>query len=33
MASTLFEWHVKRGGSRIHFFDFPDQKRLLDGYV
>jgi len=29
----LFEWHVKRGDIRIHFFDFPVQKRLLVGYV
>src|SRR6266852_2849357 len=29
----LFEWHVKRGDTRIHFFDFPAQKRLLVGYV
>lgn len=29
----LFEWHAKRGDTRIHFFDFPAQKRLLVGYV
>jgi hypothetical protein len=29
----LFEWHVKRGDTRIHFFDFPAQRRLLVGYV
>jgi hypothetical protein len=29
----LFNWHAKRGHSRIHFFDFPAQKRLLVGYV
>lgn len=29
----LFEWHVKRGDTRIHFFDFPSQKRLLVGYA
>lgn len=28
-----FEWHVKRGDTRIHFFDFPAQRRLLVGYV
>jgi hypothetical protein len=28
-----FEWHLKRGDTRIHFFDFPSQKRLLVGYV
>lgn len=29
----LFSWHAKRRNSRIHFFDFPEQKRLLVGYV
>lgn len=29
----VFEWHVKRGDTRVHFFDFPAQKRLLVGYV
>jgi len=29
----VFEWHLKRGDTRIHFFDFPAQKRLLVGYV
>jgi hypothetical protein len=29
----LFEWHLKRGDMRIHFFDFPEQKRILVGYV
>lgn len=29
----LFEWHLKRGDIRIHFVDFPAQKRLLVGYV
>jgi hypothetical protein len=29
----FFNWHAKRGNSRIHFFDFPAQKRLLVGYV
>jgi hypothetical protein len=31
--NRLFEWHVKRGDLRIHFFDFPHEKRLLVGYV
>lgn len=29
----LFEWNLKRGDTRIHFFDFPAPKRLLVGYV
>lgn len=29
----LFEWHLKRGDTRIHFFDFPETKRILVGYV
>jgi hypothetical protein len=29
----LFEWHLKRGDTRIHFFDFPAQRRILVGYV
>ena len=29
----VFEWHLKRGDTRIHFFDFPNEKRLLVGYV
>ena len=29
----LFEWHVKRGDTRIHFFDFSPEKRILVGYV
>jgi hypothetical protein len=29
----VFEWHLKRGESRIHFYDFPKAKRLLVGYV
>jgi len=29
----LFEWHLKRGDTRIHFFDFPEPKRILVGYV
>lgn len=29
----LFEWHVKRNDTRVHFFDFPETKRLLVGYV
>jgi hypothetical protein len=31
--SRLFEWHLKRGDTRIHFFDFPGVKRILVGYV
>lgn len=29
----VFEWHLKRGDTRIHFFDFPEKKRILVGYV
>jgi hypothetical protein len=29
----LFEWHLKRGDTRIHFIDFPKTKRILVGYV
>jgi hypothetical protein len=29
----LFEWHLKRGDTRIHFFDFPRKKRILVGYA
>jgi|SRR5579872_2918549 len=29
----VFEWHLKRGDTRIHFFDFPATKRILIGYV
>jgi hypothetical protein len=29
----LFDWHVKRNDTRIHFFDFPATKRLLVGYA
>lgn len=29
----VFEWHLKRGDTRIHFFDFPATKRILVGYV
>jgi hypothetical protein len=29
----LFEWHLKRGDTRIHFLDHPAQRRLLVGYV
>jgi len=30
----VFEWHLKRGNNtRIHFVDFPEQKRLLVGYI
>lgn len=29
----VFEWHLKRGDTRIHFFDFPLKKRILVGYI
>lgn len=29
----VFEWHLKRGDTRIHFFDFPASKRILIGYA
>ena len=29
----VFEWHLKRGDTRIHFFDFPASKRILVGYA
>lgn len=29
----LFDWHLKRGDTRIHFFDFPEPKRILVGYA
>jgi hypothetical protein len=29
----LFDWHLKRGDTRLHFFDFPGIKRILVGYV
>ncbi len=29
----VFEWHLKRGDTRIHFFDLPDTKRILVGYA
>ncbi|HKS72592.1 MAG TPA: hypothetical protein VJQ82_05300 [Terriglobales bacterium] len=32
-AYRLFNWHLKRGDVRIHFFDFPKSKRILVGYV
>lgn len=32
-VNRLFEWHLKRGDTRIHFRDIPDQKRILVGYV
>jgi hypothetical protein len=31
--SRLFQWHLKRGDTRIHFFDFPQEKRILVGYA
>lgn len=32
-VQRVFEWHLKRGDIRIHFFDFPSEQRLLVGYV
>lgn len=29
----VFEWHLKRGDTRIHFVDFPAAKRILVGYA
>jgi hypothetical protein len=29
----IFDWHLKRGTFRIHFFDFPGQRKILIGYV
>jgi hypothetical protein len=29
----VFEWHLKRWDTRIHFFDFPASKRILVGYA
>jgi hypothetical protein len=29
----LFQWHLKRGDTRIHFFDFPQRKRIVVGYA
>lgn len=29
----LFQWHLKKGATRIHFFDCSDKKRILVGYV
>jgi hypothetical protein len=29
----LFDFHLKRWGTRIHFLDFPVSKRILIGYV
>ena len=29
----LFQWHVKRGKTRIHFLPVPTEKRILVGYV
>ena len=28
-----FEWHLKRGDTRIHFLDFPARRRILVGYL
>jgi hypothetical protein len=32
-AYRLFEWHLKRWDTRIHFVDFPEAKRILVGYA
>lgn len=29
----VFQWHLKRAGNRIHFFEFPETKRILVGYA
>jgi len=29
----VFQWHLKKGDTRIHFFDLPATKRLIVGYV
>jgi hypothetical protein len=29
----VFQWHLKRGPTRIHFYDFPQLRRILVGYV
>lgn len=29
----VFEWHLKRGNMRIHFVDFPAERRILVGYA
>jgi hypothetical protein len=29
----VFEWHLKRGNTRIYFIEFPTNRRLLVGYV
>jgi hypothetical protein len=31
--NRLFEWHLKRGDTRIHFREVPEHKRILVGYV
>jgi hypothetical protein len=31
--NRIFEWHLKRGDTRIHFLDFPASKRILVAYV
>lgn len=31
--NRLFEWHLKRGDTRIHFRDIPDRRRILVGYI
>lgn len=29
----VFDWHVKRNDLRIHFYPFPEHRRILVGYV
>jgi hypothetical protein len=29
----VFQWHLKKGDTRIHFFEFPATKTILVGYV
>lgn len=31
--NRVFQWHLKKGDTRIHFFDFPATRRILIGYV
>jgi hypothetical protein len=31
--TRVFQWHLKKDDTRIHFFDFPATKRILVGYV
>jgi hypothetical protein len=33
-VSRVFQWHLKRDdATRIHFFDFPERRRILIGYI